>query len=80
MKRASNHLLRLAVFGSVFLFTMFCSTVYGQAPGNSIASRTAEINGVKLHYWTAGHGTPLILLHWLRGNLVDVEANHPGVS
>ena len=29
----------------------------------TIASRTAEINGVKLHYLTAGHGTPLILLH-----------------
>ena len=29
----------------------------------AIASRTAEVNGVKLHYLTAGHGTPLILLH-----------------
>jgi pimeloyl-ACP methyl ester carboxylesterase len=29
----------------------------------TIASRTAEINGAKLHYLTAGHGTPLILLH-----------------
>ena len=32
-----------------------------QAP--EIASRTAEIHGVKLHYLTAGHGTPLLLLH-----------------
>jgi len=29
----------------------------------AIASHDAEINGVKLHYMTAGHGTPLILLH-----------------
>ena len=29
----------------------------------TIVSRTAEIDGVKLHYMTAGHGTPLILLH-----------------
>jgi pimeloyl-ACP methyl ester carboxylesterase len=29
----------------------------------SIISRTAEIDGVKLHYLTAGHGAPLILLH-----------------
>jgi len=29
----------------------------------TIVSRTAEIHGVKLHYMTAGHGTPLILLH-----------------
>ena len=26
-------------------------------------SHTAELNGLKLHYLTAGHGTPLILLH-----------------
>jgi pimeloyl-ACP methyl ester carboxylesterase len=29
----------------------------------AIASRTAEIGGAKLHYLTAGQGTPLILLH-----------------
>ena len=26
-------------------------------------SREAEVEGVKLHYTTGGHGTPLILLH-----------------
>ncbi|MFZ0581510.1 MAG: alpha/beta hydrolase [Candidatus Acidiferrales bacterium] len=29
----------------------------------AIASRSAEVDGVKLHYLTAGHGTPVILLH-----------------
>jgi pimeloyl-ACP methyl ester carboxylesterase len=29
----------------------------------TIVSRTAEIDGAKLHYMTAGQGTPLILLH-----------------
>ena len=29
----------------------------------TISSRTADINGLKLHYMTAGQGTPLILLH-----------------
>jgi len=29
----------------------------------SISSHTADVNGLKLHYLTAGHGTPLILLH-----------------
>src|SRR5206468_9702436 len=33
------------------------------AADETIVSRTAEINGVKLHYITAGHGAPLILLH-----------------
>ena len=30
---------------------------------DGIAARTVEIDGAKLHYMTAGHGTPLILLH-----------------
>ena len=29
----------------------------------AIASRTLEVDGVALHYLTAGHGAPLILLH-----------------
>jgi pimeloyl-ACP methyl ester carboxylesterase len=32
-------------------------------PDQAIVSRTAEIGGGKLHYLTAGSGTPLILLH-----------------
>jgi pimeloyl-ACP methyl ester carboxylesterase len=31
--------------------------------GDAIASKTAKIDGAKLHYLTAGNGTPLILLH-----------------
>lgn len=30
---------------------------------DTIASRTVTIDGAKLHYMTAGHGTPLLLLH-----------------
>ena len=47
-------LVALAAFGPV---------AATQVPTSAIASRTADINGVKLHYLTAGHGTPLILLH-----------------
>lgn len=32
-------------------------------PDTNIASRTAEVDGVKLHYLTAGHGSTVILLH-----------------
>lgn len=52
-------------------FVFFCIVVLAleftpqacasQAP--EIASRTAEVHGVKLHYLTAGHGAPLLLLH-----------------
>jgi len=63
MKRALNLLLGMAVFGPLLLFTASSSKVYGAAADETIVSRTAEINGVKLHYITAGHGAPLILLH-----------------
>ena len=29
----------------------------------SLESHTADLNGLNLHYLTAGHGTPVILLH-----------------
>jgi len=51
------------MFGSLFLSTTFSPKAYGQASDKTIASRFAEIGGVKLHYLTGGHGTPLILLH-----------------
>jgi pimeloyl-ACP methyl ester carboxylesterase len=56
-------LLGLALFASLFLFSACFSNAYGQAADAAIASRTAEVGGVKLHYLTAGHGTPLLLLH-----------------
>jgi alpha-beta hydrolase superfamily lysophospholipase len=33
------------------------------AAGGAIAAHDAEINGVKLHYLTSGHGPAVILLH-----------------
>ncbi len=62
MKRALNLLLCLAVFGPLFPCTVSSSKVYGQAADETIVSYTSEIGGVKLHYMTAGHGTPLILM------------------
>jgi pimeloyl-ACP methyl ester carboxylesterase len=63
MERTLKHLLGMALFGSLLVFAAFSSEAYGQATDGTIVSRTAEIGGVKLHYVTAGHGTPLILLH-----------------
>jgi pimeloyl-ACP methyl ester carboxylesterase len=51
--------LGLFLFVLLFLFT----GSQAEAQDENIASRTAEVDGVKLHYMTAGHGTPLILLH-----------------
>jgi pimeloyl-ACP methyl ester carboxylesterase len=61
MKRALNVFLGLAVFSPLLLTVSSSKT--SAISDEAIASRTAEINGVKLHYLTAGHGTPLILLH-----------------
>ena len=63
MKRTFTLVVVLAVFGLLFLPTAFSSKAYGQATDETIISRSTEINGVKLHYLSAGHGTPLILLH-----------------
>jgi pimeloyl-ACP methyl ester carboxylesterase len=60
LKRALHLFLSLAVFG--LLFTFFV-TAYADAEDKTILSRTAEIDGVELHYLSAGHGAPLILLH-----------------
>ena len=49
--------------GPLLLFTTFSPEAYSQVSDPSIISRTSIIDGVKLHYLTAGHGTPLILLH-----------------
>src|SRR6202050_5236063 len=56
---------RLGLTAVVLL--LFCSgfsrKAYADAQEKTIVSRTAEIDGAKLHYMTAGHGAPLILLH-----------------
>jgi pimeloyl-ACP methyl ester carboxylesterase len=59
MKRA----LALAVFVLLVLLPAFSTKATADAQDKTIASRTAEIDGARLHYMTAGHGTPLILLH-----------------
>lgn len=45
----------------IFLLTVAGSRAFA-APA-AIASRTAEVDGFKLHYLTAGHGPAVILLH-----------------
>jgi pimeloyl-ACP methyl ester carboxylesterase len=63
MKRALNFLLAIALVNPLILLTASSAKAYAQPADEAIVSRTAEINGVKLHYMSAGHGTPLILLH-----------------
>jgi hypothetical protein len=49
--------LTVALFGLLLLSPGFSTKAYGAAANETIASRIAEIDGVKLHYMSAGHGT-----------------------
>jgi pimeloyl-ACP methyl ester carboxylesterase len=56
-------LSRVAACGVLFLWATFSGASCANAADKGFVSRTAEIDGVKLHYTTGGRGTPLILLH-----------------
>src|SRR5271166_4278649 len=55
--------LNLAMSGLPSLFVGFGTDSSAPASSEAITSLSVEIAGVKLHYLTAGQGTPLILLH-----------------
>jgi len=62
MKRTFALFARSAVLGLVFLFALFLAAGV-DAEDKTIASRTEEVDGVRLHYLTAGQGPAVILLH-----------------
>src|SRR5260370_1117723 len=62
MKRTFALFARSAVFGLVSLFTLVLAAG-ANAKDKTIASRTEEVDGVRLHYLTAGQGPAVILLH-----------------
>lgn len=55
--------LRLCAAGIALLFLSALSPLAAQDTANAIASRTAEVDGVSLHYLTSGKGPAVILLH-----------------
>jgi pimeloyl-ACP methyl ester carboxylesterase len=55
--------LSVALFGSFFASALFSMPASAQTSDKNIISRTAEVEGVQLHYLTAGHGPTVILLH-----------------
>jgi pimeloyl-ACP methyl ester carboxylesterase len=58
MKSVLKVFLALGVFGLLVVLS-----AKADAQESTITLRNAEIDGVTLHYMTAGHGMPLILLH-----------------
>ncbi len=48
---------------ALIAFALFSASLYAETSDKNIASRIAEVDGVQLHYLTAGHGPTVILLH-----------------
>jgi hypothetical protein len=56
--------LQIAVlFIAAVLATSFPAMAQSQPNPYAIESRFADVEGIKLHYLTAGHGPTVILLH-----------------
>jgi pimeloyl-ACP methyl ester carboxylesterase len=62
MKPDRPALARILVF-ALLSISVLSSASMGTAQDKTIASRTAEVGGVSLHYLTAGKGPTVILLH-----------------
>ena len=52
---------RTLTLAAIILFAFFAQA-YADTR-DSVAARTAQVNGIQLHYLTSGHGPALILLH-----------------
>jgi pimeloyl-ACP methyl ester carboxylesterase len=64
MKRRALGAFPAIILLALFSFAAsFSPSAYAQTPEKTIVSRFAEVDGVKLHYLTAGHGAAVILLH-----------------
>jgi pimeloyl-ACP methyl ester carboxylesterase len=63
MKGVSSLLRSAAVLCVALFFASSSKEFKASAADNAVVSRDAEVEGVKLHYMTAGHGPAVILLH-----------------
>ncbi len=63
MNRNSNFALSCTLLGLLLFSVSFPESVHAEKVGNEFVSRVADVQGVKLHYTTGGHGPALVLLH-----------------
>ncbi len=63
MKNPCSFRSCIARFAILFLSASLPGVMYAADADGAINSRTADVEGVKLHYLTAGHGPAVILLH-----------------
>ena len=62
MRSISTIRMAVALFAVLFAAS-FPAKAGADAGGQAITSHTADVDGMKLHYLTAGHGPAVILLH-----------------
>jgi pimeloyl-ACP methyl ester carboxylesterase len=63
VKNVTSLFRNFAVLTLVLLPVSFFGVPHAAAANQGFVSKTAEIDGVKLHYTTGGHGPTVILLH-----------------
>src|SRR6266436_864658 len=63
MKRNFHFFSRIFAFGLLSVFAALLSTAGANAQDKTISSRAEEVDGLRLHYLTAGKGPTVILLH-----------------
>jgi pimeloyl-ACP methyl ester carboxylesterase len=63
MRRALAIFPQTALFGLFVISSVFSARALPAASDNAIASRNATVEGVSLHYLTAGHGPTVVLIH-----------------
>jgi pimeloyl-ACP methyl ester carboxylesterase len=63
MKNPPRYAFYIAGCVMFLLFVWLLGVVHAGEMDSAVNSRTAEVEGLKLHYLTAGHGPAVILLH-----------------
>src|SRR5713226_3569843 len=63
MKRNFHFFSRIFAFGLLSVFAALLLTAGANAQDKTISSRAEEVDGLRLHYLTAGKGPTVILLH-----------------
>jgi pimeloyl-ACP methyl ester carboxylesterase len=63
MRRNPSIFSGSALVGLILLSSAFPATARAAASDNAIVSRSATVEGVTLHYLTAGHGPMVVLIH-----------------
>jgi pimeloyl-ACP methyl ester carboxylesterase len=58
-----SHMIRICSISSILLLAFFSPNAVASPAPDAIASKFATVDGVKMHYLTAGHGPTVLLLH-----------------